>query len=170
MRLIGYEEIQSLLGMTPNTPDNAQLIDALRRLELESSIIRFPYSYTAAFGVLAPAATLTVNITIDAAAPFLIVNQTYHATTADAVLTNATRNYPNVSVLLTDTGSNRQMMDVAVPIPNIFGDGQFPYILPEPKLMAANSVLSCQITSFEAAVNQNIDLTFSGYKLYSLRR
>lgn len=169
MRLIGYEEVKSLRQMLM-AQDFASLNAALEHLEAESAIVRFPYTYSAVFASLAAAGTATVNITIDAAAPFLIVNQTYHADTAGAVLTAATKNYPNVSVLLTDTSSNRQMMDQAVPIPSIFGDGQFPYVLPEPKLMAANSVLQVALTSFEAAVAQVIRLSFNGYKLYSLRK
>ncbi len=171
MRIIGNEEIQALIRMTPDTPANGPLLDSLDRLAQETSIVRFPYSYNAVFAAIAPAGTATVNIAIDAAAPFLIVNQTYEANvTAGAAQTSGTFCYPNMTILLTDTSSNRQMMDVGVPVVNLFGNGQFPYVLPEPKLMAANSVLQVTATSFEAANSPVLRLTFNGYKLYSLNR
>ncbi len=169
MRIIGMEEIQSLMRLTPDMPQNGQLMGALSQLLQDTRIVRFPFSYNAVFAAIAPAGNQTVNIQIDAAAPFLIVNQTYTAAiTAGAAQLSGTYCYPNMSVLMTDTSSNRQMSDVATPITSIFGNGQFPYILPEPKLMAANSVLQVQVTSFEAANSNVIRLTFSGYKLYSL--
>lgn len=170
MRLIGYEEIHQLKNILASG-DAATLNDALTQLENEASIVRFPYSYNAVFAAIAPAGTATVNIAIDAAAPFLIVNQAYEANvTAGAAQTSGTFCYPNMTVTLTDTGSNRQMMDVGTPVTSIFGNGQFPYILPEPKLMAANSVLQVTVVSFEAANSNILRLTFNGYKLYSLRK
>lgn len=170
MRLIGYEEIHQLRQILA-AGDAAQLNDALQSLENEASIVRFPYTYNAVFAAIAPAGTATVNIAIDAAAPFLIVNQTFEANvTAGAAQLSGTFCYPNISVTLTDTGSNRQMMDVATPVVSIFGNGQFPYILPEPKLMAANSVLQVTAVSFEAANSPVLRLSFNGYKLYSLRK
>lgn len=168
MRLIGYDEIVALLGALPNNPENGQVASMLQQLAKQSRIVRVPFSINANSGIVAPAGTSTINIAIDAAAPFLIVNQTYAANNAAAAQTSGTFIYPNWTVLLTDTGSNRQLMDVDTPITNIFGNGQFPYVLPEPKLMQANSILQCKFTSFEAAVSLSVRLTFSGYRLYSL--
>lgn len=167
MKLIGYEEIHALRQMLA-AGDAASMEQALADLERQTRIVRFPYTYNAKVTAIATAATSTVNVQIDAAAPFLIVNQTFEADLAGVAQTSGALIFPNVTVLLTDTASNRQMMDVAVPITSIFGNGQFPYILPEPKLMPANSVLSVAFTSFEAAATPTIRLSFNGYKLYQL--
>lgn len=166
MKLIGYDELVSLLQMVPaDTP----IADRLTQLANEARIVRFPYTYNAVFSAgIAAAGNATVNVAITADAPFLIVNSTYEADVAGSAVTASSYVYPLMSVLLTDTGSNRQMMDVAVPVTSIFGNGQFPYVWPEPKLMPANSVLQVQVTSFEAANTNRLRLSFNGYKLYSL--
>lgn len=167
-------EIEQILSVTPDSPENAELISLLTAKHAAAKIVKWPYSVNAQFFVaganngLANAATATVNVNIDASAPFIIVSQSFYANTANATLTVATQVIPNVIVLLTDTGSNRQLMDVAVPIWNIFGNGQFPFVLPEPKLMQANSQLQVTVTNREAAIAFNLYLTFSGYRLYKL--
>jgi hypothetical protein len=171
---ISPKEIDALLAATPDTPDNASLVAALLDLRKQSAIVKYPFTYTAVFNTaggannIAAGAAVTVNVQIDAGAPFLIVSQTYYANTANAAANRQTTVVPDCVVLLTDTGSNRQLMDVAAPIDAIFGNGQFPYILPEPKLMQANSQLACQITNRDAAAGFNIYLCFNGYKLYKV--
>lgn len=171
---ISPKEIDALLQATPDTPDNQALVQALLDLRNEAAIVKYPFTYTAVFNTagaannVAAGATVTVNVQIDAGSPFLIVSQTYYANTANAAANRQTTVVPDCVVLLTDTGSNRQLMDVAAPIDSIFGNGQFPYILPEPKLMQANSQLACQITNRDAAAGFNIYLCFNGYKLYKV--
>jgi len=168
------QDIEQLLGMTPDTPDNAALISQLMALRESARVVRFPFTYNAVFWTtgaannIALGATVTVNVQIDAGAPFLILSQSFDANTLNAARTITSMVNPNATVLLTDTGSNRTLMDVAAPIWSIFGSGQFPYVLPEPKLMQANSQLQCQITNIDAAVGYNIRLSFNGYKLYRL--
>jgi hypothetical protein len=168
------KDIEALLAVTPDTQDNAALIQQLLSLRDASRVIRYPFTYNAVFWTtgaannIAAAATATVNVQIDAGAPFLIMTQSYDANSLNAARATATQVVPNAIVLLTDTGSNRTLMDVATPITNIFGTGQFPYVLPEPKLMQANSQLQCQITNIDVAAGYNIRLSFNGYKLYRL--
>lgn len=166
MRQIGQEEIAALINRIPNVPENASALDELHALFREQGIVRFPFTYSMLVPTLAAAAVSTQTIAIDAAAPFLIVNQTFF-TDATAQL-QGTQILPLVSLLLTDTSSNRQMSDQAVAIPCMFGNGQFPYILPEPKLMPANSILQGVFTNFSAGTTYtNLRVYFSGFKLYS---
>lgn len=165
-------DFADLLAQTPDIPENAGLIAALQSLAGASKIIKYTFTYNAVFYTaggannLAAGATSTVNVNIDAGAPFLIVSQTYDANTANAARAAGTLVVPNIIALITDTGSNRALMDVATPVPAIFGTGQFPYILPEPKLMPANSQLQVQVTNIDAAAGYNLRLCFNGYKLY----
>lgn len=168
------KEIEALLQATPDIPQNAALISTLLGLLDASKVVKYPFTYHAEFfaagaaNSLAAGAQGVVNVQIDAGAPFLIVSQSYYANTANAAVTVTTMPAPNIIVLLTDTGSNRTLMDTAVPVPTIFGTGQFPYVLPEPKLMQANSQLQVQATNRDAAVGFNLYLCFNGFKLYTL--
>lgn len=167
-------EIEAVLNVMADSPANAEAIAMLLQLRTAAEVVKFPFTYTAQFvaaagaNSLAAAAVGLANVQIDAGAPFLIVTQTYDANSANAARTMATAVVPNVTVLITDTGSNRQLMDVAVTVSAIFGTGQFPYVLPEPKLMQANSQLQVQATNYDAAAGYNLRLYFNGYKLFKL--
>jgi len=170
------KHIQQLLAATPDLPENAALVSALMELLNDASIEKYAFSYNAVFWTtgaannIAAGGVATTNVQIDAGAPFLIVTQSYDANTLGAARAPATLTVPNALVLLTDTGSSRQLMDVATPVANIFGTGQFPYILPVPKLMAANSQLQVQVTNVDVAAGFNLRLSFNGYKLYKSGR
>lgn len=168
------QEIQALIAATPPIPENAGILMELQSLLAASRIVKFPFVYNAVFFTAAAAnniaagANAQVAVQIDAGAPFLIVSQCYDANTANAARTAGTYVYPNATVLLTDSGSNRQLMDVATPVTSIFGNGQFPFVLPEPKLMQANSQLIVQVFNNDAAAAINLRLSFIGYKLYKV--
>jgi len=115
---------------------------------------------------LAALATSTINIAIQADSDFLIEKLTFNADIAGATQTDSSRLIPNVSVLLTNTGSGRAMMNVQLPLSGLFGTGQLPMILPRQYLLPASAVLQIQLVSFEAAVIPFITLNFIGRKLY----
>lgn len=169
---MGPQEIDALLNQVPDTPANASLIQELMGLRQAAMVVKYPFTYTAPFfsaggaNSLAAGAVSTFNIVIDASAPFLIISQSYYANTANAAANRQTTVIPDIIVLLTDTGTGRTMMDQAAPVEALFGNGQFPYVLPEPKLMMANSQLAVQVTNRDAAAGFNLYLCFNGYKLF----
>lgn len=171
---ISPKEIEAILSQTPDIPENDGLIATLKGLYSAASVVKYPFTYNAQFFTagaasnIAAGATVTVNVQIDAGSPFLIISQSYYNNTANAAETVSTLDIPNIMVLLTDSGTNRQLMDVATPVNCIFGNGQFPYVLPEPKLMQANSLLTIAATNRDAAVGYNLYLAFNGYKLYKV--
>src|SRR5882757_7663088 len=93
-----------------------------------------PFSYAAPVFGFTAAQTLTGNISIQADSDFIIQSGTYWVNVANAAQTRATQNLFNGTVILTDTGSGRQLMNQAVPIDSLFGNGQFPYIWQQPKM------------------------------------
>ncbi len=153
--------------------ENEATLAAIAAILAKKTITPVPYSYNAIFWVtgannaLAAGATALVTVGIQADADFLILNQTYNANTANAAVTESSFPYPNVTALLLDTGSGFQMMDQPTPITSIFGNGQFPYYLPQPKLMPAKSALQVTLTNYDAAAGYNIRLSFNGVKLYA---
>lgn len=179
MKIVQRSEISQILAMTPDIQENSNVIQQLQYLERELCVVRQPWTYNivlagangaAANGIATNTTSAPLSVLIDASAMFEICNQTYWANSLNAAVTSGTYVVPNCTVMLVDTGSGMQMMDVPAPIPAIFGSGQFPYVLPEPKIMAANSGLQATFTNFDAAAGYNIRLCFNGYKIYSLRQ
>lgn len=159
--------IRTLLDNTPNTRENAGLIDMLNRMYSSKSIIRKPYTYSTAFAALASGANQTNQIAIQADSDFLIMAQTFHANVANGAQTESNFTYPLITVLLTDTGSGAQLMDSAVSVPQMFGNGQFPFVLPEPQYLVARGNLAVQVSNYDAAATYNLRLSFHGVKLFA---
>jgi hypothetical protein len=114
---------------------------------------------------LAASTSATGNINIQADSDFAWKKATYFADLAVAVQTAATRVIPIADILITDTGSGRQLMNEAVPINNLFGTGEIPFILPNPKVFRARSTLNIQVTN-RAASEYTLKLSFIGAKMF----
>jgi len=126
------------------------------------------YTYEEDFSGIAPGASGTGNINIQADSDFVLQKLQYHADIAGAAVNDSTRVVPNMSIIITDTGSGRQIMESAVPIPSLFGTGRLPFILPTPRLFLARATINLVVTNFDAAATYNVRLSFTGYKLYNL--
>lgn len=126
------------------------------------------YVYETDFAAIAAGATVTNTINIQADADFVVQKLTYFADLAAAAQTDSGRVIPLVSVLITDTGSGRQLMSSAVPVPNIFGTGEIPYILTQPKIFAARSNIQIQVSNFSAATAYNLKLSLIGVKQFNV--
>lgn len=169
MDMMNKSELIALLNATPNTPDNQGLIGMMQRLIAAKNVVRVPFSYSTSFAAATFTAgtTITNNIPIQSDAPFLVLNQTYSADVAAAGQTVSNATNPLVTVLLTNTGSGMQLMNQAVPVTQIFGNGQFPYVLPEPLLLDARANLAVQALNRDAAQAYNLFLSFNGVKLFA---
>lgn len=124
------------------------------------------YVYQENFNGLAPGASQTGNINIQADSDFVVQKLTYFATIADAAQTADTRVIPLISLQITDAGSGRNLFEEAVSVPAIFGTGELPFILPTPKLFSARSTITINISNFDAAATYRINLSFIGYKIF----
>lgn len=131
-------------------------------------ILKDPYMYTSDFASIAAGASATNTINIEADANFRWEKSTYMAANAAALtnLTVNTRIWPLVTILITDTGSGRQLMDSAIPIPSMFGSGEIPFILQQPKIFSARSTITLTLTNFDTALAMQIRLAFIGTKLF----
>jgi hypothetical protein len=161
--------IRDLLNNTPNIPQNKPLIAKLTALLNAKKVLRDPFFYTASVASLAAGANTTNNINIQADSDFLIQALAYMADIAQGAQTQSTQVIPLCTVLLTDSGSGRQFMDSDAPLNSIMGmSGSQPFILPQPKLMAARSTLVVKTTNYSAATTYAIRYVFFGVKLFSL--
>lgn len=72
---------------------------------------------------------------------------------------------PLINVVITDSGSQRQLMNGPVPIAAITGNGQLPYRLLLPRLFKGNSIIQFAWTSFEAANTILLQYVMHGWRL-----
>jgi hypothetical protein len=162
-----------LANLNQNDPNAQGAINLIHEYLSQPKVRYEPYTYNAVYwttgagnNLAAGAANVPFNVNIQSDADFLIINQTYSCNQLNAARTTAAFPVPNITVLLTDTGTSATMMDQPVPVEHIFGTAQFPYILPQPKLMLAKATLQVLATNFDAAAGYNLRLSFNGVKLY----
>jgi len=75
--------------------------------------------------------------------------------------------FPFVTVLITDTGSGRQLSNNPVPITAMMGDGRLPYVLPTPKLFPKSARMSIAVENLESSLNYNdLQIQFEGKKIF----
>ena len=83
---------------------------------------------------------------------------------ADAVIGNDSP--LSISVMITDTGTGRNLSNIAAPVSNFFGSGQLPFILPRQRVFVANATVNVQITNFGADDYNSVRLSFIGEKKF----
>ena len=137
----------------------------------------YVYEAQTTLGTPLPASgTQTDTIQIEADADFYLQKLTYHcqAPAATAIATDAVglvasqRIIPPVAIQITDTGSGRQMMQNPIPIPSLFGTGELPFILPNPRLFMRNSTIQVAFTNLDATNAYTVRLAFIGFKDYPM--
>jgi hypothetical protein len=122
--------------------------------------------YETTVASLAPAATTPSQINIDAGTDFYWVATTYQTDLAGVATTESGIIIPLVTVVITDTGAQRQLMNAPLPMPCIAGPGERPYRLILPRLFRANSIVQFNWTSYAAAVTYtNLYLVMHGFRL-----
>lgn len=74
---------------------------------------------------------------------------------------------PLVTVLINDSSANRNLSNVALPLPTICGTGQLPYRTIRPRLFPANTVISFTWVSYVASgtTYSNIYHVLHGYRI-----
>lgn len=122
--------------------------------------------YIGSVATLAPLATLQTTINIDAGTDFYWFATTSWADIGVAAQTESSIVIPLVNVVVTDTGSARQLMNAPVPLPLISGPGERPYRLPRPRLFKANSNISLSFTSYvtTGTTYSNVYMVFHGFR------
>lgn len=179
MRIYTQEDFEQVLNALPNDPANHAVYNMLMAMRDESRVIKQPYTYEVDFstgaGLLAgafaaPGVGVAVqgNFLVDSSAPFMLVAQAYRADLAGAAQTSGAQISPNNTVFIVDQSGNRQWMNGPVPVTAIFGTGERPWFLPQPRLIPANTNVQVQLANYEAANTNNIRLAFIGYRYYAV--
>lgn len=124
------------------------------------------FIYAADFTGLASGSSQTQTINIQADSDFVVQKLTFAANVANAGQTDSSRVIPLCSLLITDTGSGRQLSNIPIDLSTLFGTGEIPFILPQPKVFVARSNISLQLANYDAAQTYNVKLSLIGMKLF----
>lgn len=117
-------------------------------------------------GSLAAAATLPSQINIDAGTDFYWVASSYASDLAGAAQTESAIVVPLLTVVITDSGSQRQLMNAALPLPCIAGPGERVARQILPRLFRANSIIQFNWTNYSAATTYtNTYFVMWGFRL-----
>lgn len=129
----------------------------------------FWYQFPNITDIAAGATAAPVSVTIQDDSHFLWIASSYHYSLNEAAFTYSTQPIPNMLVTLLDSGSGKQMMNAGVPIDCIFGSPGKPFMLPEPKVLSRNSVITATVQNFDAAsATANLMMSLIGRKLYNV--
>jgi len=105
------------------------------------------------------------QIQIDSGVDFYWVATTMAADLVGAAQTESGLVIPLVTVLINDTGSRKNLQNIAVPVSSIAGFGERPYRLIRPRLFRASSTINFNWTAYIASgtTYTNLYLTLHGY-------
>lgn len=118
-------------------------------------------------GLSSVAPNATGIIQIDADADFYCVALSYQADIAAAIITESTNVIPLVNLLITDSGSGKNLSNIPIPLPTYAGDGKRPYRLIRPRVFGATATIQLGYTAYVAAgTTYSITLVMHGYKKY----
>lgn len=126
------------------------------------------FHYPLRFTAIANTDVDTLSVSVDAGSDFFLTALTFFATISGSTagLTVATNVVPIVTLLITDSGSNRQLMQNPVPLPLLAGDGNHPHRLIYPRLFLRNSNIQVQMASSDPVTYGNIWVNFEGFRVY----
>lgn len=118
-----------------------------------------PFTETIAAG-----GTTEGNVTLDADSDFLWQKFTFLALDdADAALE---QNLTRCGIIITDSGSGRNLSNSTVPLAALAGSGELPFIMPTPKIFKASGQILVTVNNFGAAAINELYLVFIGQKCY----
>jgi hypothetical protein len=125
------------------------------------------YTYGIQFQNFNSGDTATGFIQIEADSDFLIQKLAYFSNFDNSQVTVQTQDVPLATILIVDTGSGRQIMNIPIPIGALFGDGRLPYILPTPKLFTKNSRINVTVFNFGGEDYDDLWINFEGKKIFT---
>ena len=123
------------------------------------------FTYTAVWNPLGALATVPVTIPISSDSDFLWMMTSGNDMTAINVFNPA----PDMLIQYTDQGSGRNLQDNPVHWLNAVGNAQWPYVLPEPKLLIGNGGLQITLQDLANVAHGRVDLSIIGYKIFYIK-
>jgi hypothetical protein len=128
------------------------------------SFFTYESDITASLAAGSPA-VLTFNIAGDS--DFFWTKFAVFALVGGAATVDSENQIPAVTMLLINTTTGRQYSSSAVPLPNMAGSGQLPFILPQIVLWKAKATIQIQLQNEGNAAYSNLHLSFHGIKAFT---
>jgi hypothetical protein len=122
------------------------------------------FTYTAAFAPLLANATANVVVPISADSDFLWMETCLVAYTA----ANTPDPTPDMLISFQDTGAGRNLQDNPVHVALITGNGQWPFVLPEPKILVGNGAMQITLVNNTAVQCGRVSIALIGVKMFYL--
>ena len=145
---------------------NAQMTAMLApQNQATKNLIKSYYTYDFIFASVASGANASAQIQIQSDSNFLVQAMSFFCWDLTA---NAQILAPYTTIQITLQSSGTTFYDQPVPIPNVFGTGQFPFILPEMRNLPPNSAVSASLVNVYSANAQYYALTLHGKKVFNL--
>lgn len=122
------------------------------------------FIYGTDYNTIATAATVTNNIAVQADSDFLLAAAciAVQAFTAGATATGSFAG----TVIITDAGSGRNLMNQAIHVANVYGTAQLPAYWPFPYLVKRNSTLQTQLANLDTTNAYVIRIAYWGFKIF----
>jgi hypothetical protein len=169
-RLEQMLRVQAMHGLgQASDVQNSVVAPALEADQIASLMTGRKDTYTyVANATIAHGTNTTTTIQIEADAHFVLQKLVQFSDIALAVQTDSSRVLPLVTLLIQDTGSGRQLMQNPIAIPEMFGHGELPFVLSNPRLFMRNSTIQLTWANYSAATDYNLRLGFIGLKVYPI--
>lgn len=121
------------------------------------------------FGPMTAGLQQTQQVNIPNDSDFECRRLSFHVDAAGAQLTVATAILPNMTILINDSGSGRNLMNAAAPLASVAESEAFSeQDMVWPRIFTRNSQIAITLTNFDAAaVTNNIRITMHGRKIFT---
>jgi hypothetical protein len=152
------------------------ILETVYNLERTGKVSLMPFFYsTSNTTVVASPSTTTTAIPIQSDSHFIARYATLTAYTGAANAQIVAAVTSPLLIQFLDTAAGRTLFDNPQPIGNVIGGlaaanafGSLPFIFPEPWLIRAAGNVQVAITNIGSVVPTRVDVTLSGFKVYSL--
>lgn len=137
-------------------------------LQSDRYMYRDPFVYNVGISSsLAPSGTAQATFNIDGDSDFFLTKLTVFALVASDGTTYSAQILPGVTVVITDTTSGRRLMNEAVPLGNIAGTAQLPFIWPQVRMFKAKSTIQVDFANVtDNTTYSALELSFVGIKAF----
>src|SRR5574337_1204406 len=166
---------EDLKMSVPNTQMTAMLNQSSNQAAAAAAAAGVPqlvknyYAYNLYFPTVNDGAQASANTQVQADAAFLVqAMSAWIWDLTDLVVVPITDAYTIIQITLQASGTT--FFDQPIPISNAFGTGQFPFILPNARILPANSVVSGSLNNVASLTPTNPQLyylTLHGKKLFN---
>lgn len=144
------------------------MTQAAPRLNDQRYIARDTFFYEISLTTaLGPAQSAPGSVNIDTDSDFFWQKFTAHVAVGSAAQQRATEEIPEIDLTIKDATTGRDIMNAPVPLRNIAGTGEIPFILPVEKYFGARSQITCTFYNVSGGTTySSVKITFSGIKAF----